>query len=120
MGQFKSLVYSIRCNQRQLHSCPTIDKAYSTARSQKHLIHYPYAYTDTMARGTSSTADVLLYFLALFLPPVPVFIKRGCGADLLINIALDFLGWIPGVIHAWYIISKTEDRLYVDDRRRMQ
>jgi len=51
-----------------------------------------------MARGTSSTADVLLYFLALFLPPVPVFIKRGCGADLLINIALDFLGWIPGVI----------------------
>jgi uncharacterized membrane protein YqaE (UPF0057 family) len=43
-------------------------------------------------------SDVLLYFLALFLPPVPVFLKRGCGADLLINIALDFLGWIPGVI----------------------
>jgi hypothetical protein len=57
---------------------------------------------------------------------VPVFIKRGCSADLLINIALDILGWIPGVIReplsivvslirtdkkktdAWYIISKNE------------
>ncbi|KAF2090601.1 UPF0057-domain-containing protein [Saccharata proteae CBS 121410] len=56
----------------------------------------------------SSTSDVLLYFLALFLPPVPVFLKRGCGADFLINICLTILGWIPGVIHAWYIITKTE------------
>ncbi|KDQ10984.1 hypothetical protein BOTBODRAFT_35743 [Botryobasidium botryosum FD-172 SS1] len=54
----------------------------------------------------SSTPDVLLYFLALFIPPIPVFIKTGLGADVLINILLWFLGWIPGVIHAWWIISK--------------
>ncbi|PSN61520.1 hypothetical protein BS50DRAFT_534236 [Corynespora cassiicola Philippines] len=76
-----------------------------------------------MSRGASSTSDVLLYFLAIWLPFVPVFIKRGCGADLLINICLDILGWIPGVLHAWYIISKTEDRRvepagnYNDERR---
>ncbi|KAL1618392.1 hypothetical protein SLS56_010582 [Neofusicoccum ribis] len=46
----------------------------------------------------SPQSDVLLYFLALFVPPVPVFIKRGCGADFLINICLSILGWIPGVI----------------------
>lgn len=46
----------------------------------------------------SSQSDVLLYFLALFVPPVPVFIKRGCGADFLINICLSILGWIPGVL----------------------
>jgi uncharacterized membrane protein YqaE (UPF0057 family) len=59
-----------------------------------------------MARAASSTGDILLYFLALFLPPVPVFLKAGCGADFLINICLSILGWIPGVIHAWWIISK--------------
>ncbi|KAF2635911.1 UPF0057-domain-containing protein [Massarina eburnea CBS 473.64] len=56
----------------------------------------------------SSTSDVLLYFLAIWVPPVPVFLKRACGADFLINILLCVLGWIPGVIHAWYIISKSE------------
>ncbi|KAH7113727.1 hypothetical protein B0J11DRAFT_138715 [Dendryphion nanum] len=61
-----------------------------------------------MSRGASSTSNVLLYFIAIWLPFVPVFIKRGCGADLLINICLDILGWIPGVIHAWYIISQNE------------
>lgn len=37
-----------------------------------------------------------LYFIAIFLPFLPVLIRRGCGADLLINICLDILGWIPG------------------------
>ncbi|KAF3038286.1 plasma membrane proteolipid Pmp3 [Didymella heteroderae] len=45
----------------------------------------------------SSTSDVCLYFIAIFLPFLPVLIRRGCGADLLINICLDILGWIPGV-----------------------
>ncbi|TLD15248.1 hypothetical protein PspLS_10675 [Pyricularia sp. CBS 133598] len=60
-----------------------------------------------MAR-TSSTSDVLLYLLAILLPPVPVFLCRGCGADFLINIGLSILGWIPGTIHAWWIISKQD------------
>ncbi|EMD85292.1 hypothetical protein COCC4DRAFT_66410 [Bipolaris maydis ATCC 48331] len=64
----------------------------------------------------SSTSTVLLYFLAIWLPFLPVLIVRGCSADLLINIALDILGWIPGVIHAWYIISQNEkqERVGVD------
>jgi uncharacterized membrane protein YqaE (UPF0057 family) len=51
---------------------------------------------------------IFLYFLAIWLPFLPVAMLRGCSADLLINILLDILGWIPGVIHAWYIISKAE------------
>ncbi|OAL43521.1 hypothetical protein IQ07DRAFT_491326, partial [Pyrenochaeta sp. DS3sAY3a] len=51
---------------------------------------------------------ILLYFLAIWVPFVPVALRRGCSADLFINICLCVLGWIPGVIHAWYIISKTE------------
>ncbi|EUC64363.1 stress response RCI peptide protein, putative [Rhizoctonia solani AG-3 Rhs1AP] len=56
-----------------------------------------------MSRPPSSTSDVLLYFIALLVPPIPVFIKRGCSADVLINILLWVLGWIPGVIHAWSV-----------------
>ncbi|KAK4508305.1 hypothetical protein PRZ48_002043 [Zasmidium cellare] len=49
-----------------------------------------------------------LYLLAVFLPFVSVAIKAGCGADLLINILLCVLGWLPGVIHAWYVIAKVQ------------
>jgi len=56
----------------------------------------------------SSSYDVLLYFVAIFVPPIPVLLKRGLKADFWINILLWILGWIPGVIHSWYIISKSE------------
>ncbi|ETI25724.1 hypothetical protein G647_02498, partial [Cladophialophora carrionii CBS 160.54] len=46
----------------------------------------------------SDQSDVLLYFLALFLPPLAVFLKTGCDSNFLINILLSILGWIPGVI----------------------
>lgn len=50
--------------------------------------------------------DWLLAFIGVFLPFVPVWIKRGfCSADFWINIALCLLGFLPALIHAWYIIS---------------
>lgn len=64
---------------------------------------------DSMAKeAPSSGGNVLLYCLAILIPPVAVLLKRGCGADLIINICLTILGWIPGVIHAWWVISKHE------------
>lgn len=50
--------------------------------------------------------DVFKIFFSIILPPLGVFCERGCGADLLINIALTILGYIPGIIHAIYIICK--------------
>ncbi|KAH7919318.1 UPF0057-domain-containing protein [Leucogyrophana mollusca] len=61
-----------------------------------------------MTSTVSPTRDVILYFIAIALPPVAVFFKRGCTADFCINIALTILGWIPGILHAWYIISRSE------------
>jgi uncharacterized membrane protein YqaE (UPF0057 family) len=52
-------------------------------------------------------ADILLLVLAIFLPPLVAFLKRGCGSQLLLNILLDFLWWVPGVIHAWYLVIAT-------------
>ncbi|KAF7194076.1 hypothetical protein HII31_04597 [Pseudocercospora fuligena] len=47
---------------------------------------------------------IILAIGAIFLPPVAVFIRTGCGSQLLLNILLCFLGWIPGILHAWYVI----------------
>ncbi|RUS17981.1 hypothetical protein BC937DRAFT_89290 [Endogone sp. FLAS-F59071] len=56
-----------------------------------------------------SSRDIFLFIIGFFLPPIPVFIKRGFSADLLINIALWCLGAVPGIVHAWYIIHKYND-----------
>lgn len=44
--------------------------------------------------------------LAILLPPVAVFLKSGVGKDLLINIILSLLFFIPGVLHAIWLITK--------------
>lgn len=36
-------------------------------------------------------------------PPLGVFAVAGCGADLLINILLTILGYLPGHLHAFYL-----------------
>ncbi|KAL8940933.1 MAG: hypothetical protein Q9211_002052 [Gyalolechia sp. 1 TL-2023] len=42
--------------------------------------------------------------------PLTVWIKSGlCTLDSLINILLCTLGFIPGLLHAWYIIAKYPD-----------
>ncbi|KAK4184844.1 UPF0057-domain-containing protein [Podospora australis] len=59
------------------------------------------------------SADIFLGLLAILFPPLPVWVKRGiCSADSIINILLLLLGYIPGLIHAWYIIAKYPDLPY--------
>ncbi|CAH0043594.1 unnamed protein product [Clonostachys solani] len=59
------------------------------------------------------SSDLFLCILAILFPPLPVWVKRGiCSADSVINILLLCLGFIPGLIHAWYIIAKFPDPEY--------
>ncbi|TQS31862.1 hypothetical protein Golomagni_07845 [Golovinomyces magnicellulatus] len=77
-------------------------------------------------------SDIVKIILAIFLPPLGVFLERGCGAsrkdslssrhadiclgslllilpansDFWINVLLTILGYLPGIIHALYIIFK--------------
>lgn len=39
---------------------------------------------------------LLKIILAILLPPLAVLIETGCSVDLLINVCLTLLGWIPG------------------------
>ncbi|KAK9764584.1 plasma membrane proteolipid Pmp3 [Basidiobolus ranarum] len=51
-------------------------------------------------------SDIFKFIFAVIFPPLGVLLERGCGVDLLINIGLTLLGFIPGIIHAFYIILK--------------
>ncbi|PTB64848.1 UPF0057-domain-containing protein [Trichoderma citrinoviride] len=62
------------------------------------------------------SADIFLGVLAILFPPLPVWVKCGlCSADSLINILLCLLGFIPGLLHAWYIIAKYPEPPYEYD-----
>ena len=52
----------------------------------------------------SRSMDVLRILLAIILPPVGVFLQVGLGLHFWLNILLTLLGYIPGIIHAVYII----------------
>lgn len=55
-----------------------------------------------------SVSDIILYFIALVFPPVAVLLRSGvCSSDFLLNMLLTLLGFLPGVIHAFYYITIT-------------
>jgi len=48
--------------------------------------------------------DVVRILLAILLPPLGVFLQVGLGLQFWLNILLTLLGYVPGIIHAIYII----------------
>ena len=46
---------------------------------------------------------IVALILSIFLPPVAVYLKKGAGSDLVINIVLCLLMWVPGVLHAIWL-----------------
>ena len=61
----------------------------------------------TTVAKNEGTADVLRILLAIILPPVGVFFEVGLGLHFWLNILLTLFGYIPGIIHAvWVILRK--------------
>ncbi len=54
----------------------------------------------------SKTGDVIRIIISIIIPPVGVFFEVGFGLHFWINILLTLLGYIPGLIHAIWIIVK--------------
>ena len=51
--------------------------------------------------------DIVRIIVAIILPPLGVFLQVGIGKHFWINIVLTILGFIPGIIHAiWVIVTK--------------
>jgi len=48
--------------------------------------------------------NILLTILAIILPPIAALIKVGCTTHFFLNILLTLLGFLPGCIHALWLI----------------
>lgn len=48
--------------------------------------------------------DVIRIIFSILIPPLGVFLQVGLGAQFWINVLLTLLGYVPGIIHAVYII----------------
>ena len=44
---------------------------------------------------------------ALVFPPMAVLLDKGCNIDFLLNILLTCIGYLPGMIHALFVICRT-------------
>lgn len=53
---------------------------------------------------------LLQIILGILVPPLGVYLTVGISSALVINILLTILGWLPGSIHAVWIISKQAER----------
>lgn len=50
--------------------------------------------------------DILRVILAIILPPLGVFFQVGVKMHFWLNIVLTILGFIPGIVHALYVILR--------------
>lgn len=50
--------------------------------------------------------ELLKIVLAIFIPPLGVFLQVGLGKHFWLNILLTILGYIPGIVHAVWVIAK--------------
>jgi len=50
--------------------------------------------------------DLIRILCAIFFPPLGVFLQVGIGIDFWINILLTLFGYIPGIVHAVWVIAK--------------
>lgn len=53
-----------------------------------------------------TATDPIKILFAILLPPVGVFLEVGFKGHFWLNILLTLLGFIPGIIHALYVIFK--------------
>ena len=54
---------------------------------------------------------LLRIITGILLPPLGIFLTVGIGPTFLINILLTVLGWLPGSIHALWVIVKHEEKV---------
>ncbi len=52
--------------------------------------------------------ELVKIIIAILLPPLGVFMQVGIGKHFWLNILLTLLGYIPGIVHAIWVISKSK------------
>jgi len=52
--------------------------------------------------------ELIKIIVSIFLPPLGVFLQVGIGKHFWLNILLTILGYIPGIVHAIWVIAKNK------------
>lgn len=50
--------------------------------------------------------DLIRVLLSVLIPPLGVFLQEGLGTQFWLNLILTLLGYIPGLVHAVWIIAR--------------
>lgn len=56
--------------------------------------------------GFDGAPDILRIILSIILPPLGVLLQEGLGKHFWINIILTLFGYLPGIVHALWVILK--------------
>ena len=56
--------------------------------------------------GDSLAGDLFRILLSILLPPLGVFLEVGLGKHFWLNVVLTILGYIPGIVHAVWVIAR--------------
>lgn len=56
--------------------------------------------------SSASSADLLRVLVSVLLPPLGVFLQEGLGTQFWINVVLTLMGYLPGLVHAIWIIAR--------------
>ena len=59
----------------------------------------------------------MLFFLAVVLPPVAVLLTGRLGSFFL-SLILTLLGWLPGVIHAFFVVIDYKNEQRMEDLKK--
>lgn len=54
--------------------------------------------------ANENVKDIIRLIVSLIIPPLGVFLQVGLSGHFWLNVLLTLLGYIPGIIHAAYVI----------------
>ncbi|MCA8909618.1 MAG: YqaE/Pmp3 family membrane protein [Rhodospirillaceae bacterium] len=64
------------------------------------------AHTSNSGTGDSLGGDLFRIVLAILLPPLGVFLEVGLTKQFWLNVLLTLLGYLPGIVHAVWVIAR--------------
>ncbi|MEL7368157.1 MAG: YqaE/Pmp3 family membrane protein [Myxococcota bacterium] len=68
-------------------------------------------YVMTRQTETRAYGELLTAVLAIILPPLAVLVRVGWHPHLLLNTVLTLFGWLPGALHAVWVLGRFPYRL---------
>jgi uncharacterized membrane protein YqaE (UPF0057 family) len=89
--------------------CWTAIEEHSVAVSNRRFNHPDCGIDDdhqSAPRKALSMNKLLLVIIAILLPPLAVGLKAGIGFHLFLNIILTLLVYLPGLLHALWVVLK--------------